>query len=64
MPGSERGNTNVDRAARSAPAFLFWGCMGGLLLGVIFGNIPYGLLAGMVLAPIALAISLGRRGNR
>ena len=64
MPGKHQTETSFDRASKSLPGFLFAGCIGGLLLGVIFGNIPYGVAAGVVLAPaLWLVYSRGRSGK-
>ena len=60
MQRKEPRNT-FDRASRRLPAFLFAGLIGGLLLGVIFGNIPFGVAGGVVLAPLAWFASGFRR---
>ena len=57
MQRKEPRNT-FDRASRRLPAF---GLIGGLLLGVIFGNIPFGVAAGVLLAPLAWLASGFRR---
>ena len=62
MSNNEPRNSAFDQASKSLPAFIFGGCIGGLLLGVIFGNIPYGVAAGVVLAP-ALWIMRARKRN-
>ena len=53
MPHGDGDNASIDRAARRLPGFIFAGCLGGLLLGVVFGNLPYGVAGGLVLALVA-----------
>lgn len=62
MSNNEPGNPASDQASKSLPAFILGGCIGGLLLGVIFGNIPYGVAVGVVLAP-ALWVMRARKGG-
>lgn len=51
MPSSNRNHVTLDQASRSLPAFIAGGLIGGLLLGVMFGNIPFGVAGGVLLAP-------------
>lgn len=60
MPYKNR--VGLDEASRSLPGFVFAGCIGGLLFGVVFGNIPNGVAGGLILAPLLWLLYAGVRG--
>ena len=61
MHQSGGGSAAFDRASRKLPAFIAVGCLGGLLVGVLIGNIPYGVAGGVVAAPLVWFTVAGRR---
>jgi hypothetical protein len=61
MHSNESDSTAIDRASRSLPAYTAGGCLGGLLLGVLVDNIPYGAAGGLVFALFVWFIVAGRR---
>ncbi|HLT03457.1 MAG TPA: hypothetical protein VK019_00675 [Pseudomonas sp.] len=55
----------LERAARILPAFLLAGLFGGVLLGLFLDNLPNGIAAGMIAAPLAwAALVAGRRRGK
>ena len=63
MSNSDESSATFDQASRRLPGFIFAGCLGGLLLGVIFGNVPYGVAGGVVLAPVVWFIVACKRSR-
>ncbi|TAK38817.1 MAG: hypothetical protein EPO30_04675 [Lysobacteraceae bacterium] len=61
MDSNGKDNTTFDQASKSLPAFIAGGLLGGLLVGVLVGNIPYGVAAGVVIAPLAWFAVAGKR---
>ena len=62
MTGIQEGNKAREKAGVRPPAFLFGGCIGGLLLGVIFHNIPYGVAGGLLLSLLTWRLGSNRSG--
>lgn len=54
----------VKKQYERLPAFIVGGLLGGQLVGVLVGNIPYAVAGGVLIAPLAWFVFAGRRAIR
>lgn len=64
MQSSEKSNTSFDRASRRLPTFMIAGLLSGLSLGVVAGNISYGVAGGVLVSILAWFVVAGRRTSQ
>lgn len=61
MSDKKQNHATFDQASTRLPVFIAGGLLAGLLVGVVLGNIPYGVAGGILLAPIAWYVGYRKR---